>query len=69
VTHHVEEIPPAFGHVLVMREGRVLAAGPKNRILRDALLSEAFGAPVRISRTRGRYSMRVKTRADGLRVC
>ena len=28
VTHHVEEIPPSFTDVLLMREGRVVAAGP-----------------------------------------
>ena len=28
VTHHVEEIPAGFTHVLLLREGRVVAAGP-----------------------------------------
>jgi iron complex transport system ATP-binding protein len=28
VTHHVEEIPVAFTHVLLLRNGRVLVAGP-----------------------------------------
>ena len=28
VTHHVEEIPPGFTHVLLLRDGRVVAAGP-----------------------------------------
>ena len=28
VTHHVEEIPPGFTHVLLLREGGVVAAGP-----------------------------------------
>ena len=28
VTHHVEEIPPGFTHVLLLRGGRVVAAGP-----------------------------------------
>ena len=27
VTHHLEEIPPGFGHALVMSDGRALAAG------------------------------------------
>lgn len=64
VTHHVEEIPPAFSHALILKKGRVLAAGRKTEVLRDALLSEAFGAPVTISRTRGRYAMKVKTRPN-----
>ena len=28
VTHHVEEIAPGFTHVLMIRQGKVLAAGP-----------------------------------------
>src|SRR5690606_20385395 len=28
VTHHVEEIPPGFTHVLMLRDGHVEAAGP-----------------------------------------
>src|SRR5919206_2326215 len=28
VTHHVEEIPPGFTDVLLLRQGRVVAAGP-----------------------------------------
>jgi ABC-type multidrug transport system ATPase subunit len=28
VTHHVEEIPPGFTDVLLLREGRIVAAGP-----------------------------------------
>ena len=31
VSHHVEEIPRGFGHALVLREGRALAAGPSRR--------------------------------------
>ena len=59
VTHHVEEIMPAFSHVLVLKGGRVLAAGTKARILTSATLSRAFHAPVRLRRNRGRYSLTV----------
>src|SRR3984957_14047552 len=33
VTHHVEEIMPAFSHVLVLKNGRVLAQGRKGSVL------------------------------------
>ena len=33
VTHHVEEIPPGFTHVLLLRGGRVSAAGPLEQVL------------------------------------
>ncbi len=33
VTHHVEEIMPVFSHVLILKSGRVLAAGEKSALL------------------------------------
>ncbi|MFM8890760.1 MAG: ABC transporter ATP-binding protein, partial [Planctomycetia bacterium] len=33
VTHHVEEILPAFDRTLVLHEGRILAAGPTESVL------------------------------------
>jgi iron complex transport system ATP-binding protein len=63
VTHHVEEIMPAFSHVLVLVGGRVLAQGPKPRVLTSATLSRAFGAPVRLRLKAGRYSLSVRPSA------
>ncbi len=60
VTHHVEEIMPAFSHVLVLAAGRVLAQGPKPRVLTSATLSRAFGAPVKMRLRAGRYSLVVR---------
>jgi iron complex transport system ATP-binding protein len=60
VTHHVEEIIPLFTHVLVLKLGRVIAAGPRARVLTSATLSKAFGAPIRLTRARGRYSIAVR---------
>ena len=60
VTHHVEEIVPIFSHVLVLKSRRVLAAGPRARVLTSATLSDAFAAPVRLTRARGRYSLAVR---------
>ena len=57
VTHHVEEIIPAFSHVLLLRKGEVLAAGPKGKVLTSRTLSQAFNAPVELRHQRGRYSM------------
>ncbi len=53
VTHHVEEILPVFTHALLIREGRVLAAGPTRRVLTSTNLSATFGADLRLRRTRG----------------
>jgi iron complex transport system ATP-binding protein len=54
VTHHVEEITPAFTHALVLRAGRVVAAGPKALVVTSAVLSRAFGARIRVRAHRGR---------------
>jgi iron complex transport system ATP-binding protein len=62
VTHHVEEIPPAFSHALLLKNGRVLAAGPKEKTLTSAVLSRAFGAPVRLTAAAGRYRLDVTPR-------
>jgi len=58
VTHHVEEIVPAITHALLLREGRVVAAGPTNRALTSAHLSDAFAAPLRIHQRNGRYTLK-----------
>src|SRR5271168_2414670 len=60
VTHHVEEIVAIFSHVLVLKSGRVLAAGPRARVLTSATLSNAFAASVHLTRAKGRYSLAVQ---------
>ncbi len=64
VTHHTEEITPSFSHVLVLKNGRVLACGTKARMLNSKLLSEAFGVAVRIRRNGGRYLLKVKPKPE-----
>lgn len=59
VTHHVEEIPAGFTHVLVLRQGRVLAAGPIGETLSPALLSECFGLPLTLEHNGGRWASRM----------
>jgi iron complex transport system ATP-binding protein len=60
ITHHVEEITPAFTHVLILRRGRVLAAGPIASTLTSKNLAAAFGVPVRLSRRHGRWTLTVE---------
>jgi iron complex transport system ATP-binding protein len=57
VTHHVEEIMPRFSHVLLLRRGRVVAAGPRRRVLTAETLSAVFGAGLRLDVTRGRHRL------------
>jgi iron complex transport system ATP-binding protein len=59
VTHHVEEIVAGFSHVLVMRAGKVLAAGSRESVMTSATLSHAFDASIRLAAAGGRYSLAV----------
>lgn len=63
VTHHVEEIMPAFTHALLLRGGRVVTAAPRARALTSAQLAETFGAPLRLARRGSRYELRVQAPA------
>ncbi|AXR73515.1 MULTISPECIES: ABC transporter ATP-binding protein [Auritidibacter] len=57
VTHHVEDIPQGFTHALVLRNGRVVSAGPIETALTEETLSEAFRLPLHVSRTaEGRFT-------------
>ncbi|MDQ2781384.1 MAG: ABC transporter ATP-binding protein [Actinomycetota bacterium] len=58
VTHHVEEIPPGFTDVLLLREGRIVAAGPLELTLTKENLSQTFGLPLVIERHGQRWSAR-----------
>lgn len=58
VTHHVEEIPPGFGHALLIEGGRVVAAGPIHETLTDANLSRCFGLPLSVEHDDGRWRAR-----------
>lgn len=58
VTHHVEEIPVGFTHVLLLREGAVVAAGPIDQALTAENLSVAFGMPISLTAADGRFAAR-----------
>jgi len=58
VTHHVEEIPETFTHVLLMASGRVLEQGEIGETLTESNLSECFGLPVVLERQAGRWTAR-----------
>ena len=58
VTHHVEEIPAAFTHALLLRAGCTVAAGPLRAVMTDDVLSECFGLRLRLREEDGRYTCR-----------
>ncbi|MFW5846486.1 MAG: ABC transporter ATP-binding protein [Planctomycetota bacterium] len=61
VTHHLEELPPGITHALLLRAGRVVAAGACRQVLTDPLLSACFDHPVRVRRHQGRWQLRIAT--------
>ncbi|WP_454043661.1 ABC transporter ATP-binding protein [Cellulosimicrobium sp. Marseille-Q8652] len=58
VTHHVEEIPPGFTHLMLLRDGQVHRAGPIGEVLTAENLSEAFGLPLVVAHGGGRWMAR-----------
>ena len=60
VTHHVEEVPPGFTHALLLRAGRVVAAGPLDDVLTDDALSTAFDVPLTVERIGNRWMARLR---------
>lgn len=63
VSHHVEEIPPGFTHALMLRQGRVVAAGLLDQTITEQHLSATFGMPLTVSHEDGRWAARRRTRA------
>jgi iron complex transport system ATP-binding protein len=55
VTHHVEEIPSGFTHLLVIAGGEIIAQGPIGATLTGETMSEAFGRPLSITHNNGRF--------------
>ena len=56
VTHHVEEIPPGFTHVLMIRQGKVLTAGPLETEMTSSNLSRCFGLPLVVEQRGERWT-------------
>ncbi len=58
VTHHVEEIPPGFGHALLLRGGTVVASGLTADTLTGENLSRTFATPLRVRVDGDRFTAR-----------
>src|SRR5882757_6811195 len=57
VTHHVAEIIPEIERVVLLREGRILADGPKSSVLTAEHLSNVFGVAVRLGQHDGYFHL------------
>ena len=59
MTHHLEEIPPAFTHALVLSAGKVAAVGTLRETVTSEILSAAFNLDLRVTEQAGRYTARL----------
>ncbi|MBL9215858.1 MAG: ATP-binding cassette domain-containing protein [Opitutaceae bacterium] len=57
VTHHISDLIPEIGRVILIKRGRIVADGPTRRVLTSPALSRLFGAPLRVVRRSGSYDL------------
>lgn len=55
ITHHIADIIPAIGRVLLMRDGRIVGDGNRTDLLTAPRLSELFGVSVQLAEHGGHY--------------
>lgn len=58
ITHHVEDIVPAIGRALLMRNGRIVGDGQTAEMLTSERVSALFGVPICVSNAEGLYTAR-----------
>jgi iron complex transport system ATP-binding protein len=57
VTHHLADIIPEIERVVLMRDGQLIADGPKDHLLTEEQLGGVFGIPVTLARRDGYYHL------------
>ena len=55
VTHHLADIIPEIGRVILLKDGRIVRDGPKPDVLTSAALASLYGVPVEVSERGGYY--------------
>jgi iron complex transport system ATP-binding protein len=53
ITHHIADILPEITRVVLMRDGRIIADGPKEDLLTPTALSDLFGVPLQVTQRDG----------------
>ncbi|HEY3782586.1 MAG TPA: ATP-binding cassette domain-containing protein [Fimbriimonadaceae bacterium] len=61
ITHHVEEVIPEVEWIILLKNGRVFAEGPKCEILVAETLSELYEATLYVSQSSGFYSIELNS--------
>lgn len=55
VTHLLNEIPPDIERIVLLREGSIVADGPKEEVLTEDNLLTTYGTPIKLARVDGYY--------------
>ncbi len=55
VTHHPEEILPAFTRALVIKDGRIMSSGATDSALNSRMFKDLYGVSVQLMQKKGRY--------------
>jgi iron complex transport system ATP-binding protein len=55
ITHHVEEIIPEIGRVILLKSGRIARDGPKTDAMTEPSLSDLFDGPMKVEESAGYY--------------
>jgi iron complex transport system ATP-binding protein len=55
VTHHVEEIPPGFDHIIMMSGGKLVTSGHIEEVLTPEALSRTFDMNLDLEKRNGRW--------------
>jgi len=57
VTHHIYEIPPDIRRVIMLKQGKIVHDGPKEKLLTSDILSGLYETPVRLVHAGGYYQV------------
>lgn len=59
ITHHIEEISPAFTHAMLMENGTIAANGKKKDVITSENMSKSMGVPLKVTWHRERAWVQV----------
>lgn len=57
VTHYPEDVIPEIERLVMIKEGRIFADGPKDKLLNSAAMSELFEVPLIVEERDGYYAL------------
>ena len=66
VTHELTDIPSSVKRIVMVKDGRILADGPKEELLTDSKVSELYGEDIKVESHNGIYSCRLASATKAL---